>query len=161
MTVPSFLTRFWPLALQFLRYVAVGGVAFVVDFGLMVLLREQAGLHHLVAATISFLCGLVVNYLLALAWVFEHRTHEDRVREFIWYGVIGVVGVGLNAAIIAFFADGLGLHYTLAKLIASAVILMFNFGTRRQLLFNPDSRYNAEALEQLAKRRWFRRKERG
>ena len=146
--------HFRALAVQFLRYVGVGGIAFVVDFGLMVLLKEKAHFHHLVAASISFICGLVVNYLLSLAWVFKQRTEEDQVREFVWFSVIGLVGVVLNGLIIALFADGLGLHYTLAKLIAAACILVFNFGARRQLLFNPDNRWNAQALEAMA-RGWF------
>jgi len=100
---------------------------------------------------------LVVNYLLSLAWVFAQRTQEDQVREFVWFSLIGLVGVGLNAAIIAVFADGVGLHYTVAKLIAAASILVFNFGARRQLLFNPENRWNAQALESMA-RGWFERR---
>ena len=70
--------------IQFFRYFFVGGFAFVVDYGLLVLLTEVFGLHYLVSATISFIAGLVVNYLLSTSWVSEIHAGEqmDGVSHF-------------------------------------------------------------------------------
>lgn len=46
------------LLIQFVRYFFVGGFAFIVDFGLLYILTEYAGLHYLLSATLSFIAGL-------------------------------------------------------------------------------------------------------
>jgi len=84
------------IVVQLLRYVVVGGLAFVVDFGLLWVLTEYAGLHYLVSATISFIAGLVVNYLLSVVWVFGSSKLQSKWAEFAIYAVIGVIGLGLN-----------------------------------------------------------------
>ena len=39
--------------IQFVRYFFVGGFAFIIDFGLLYILTEYAGLHYLLSATLS------------------------------------------------------------------------------------------------------------
>ena len=46
---------------QVFRYTLVGGLAFVVDYTSLVLLKEVAGLHYLSAAAVAFLLGLATN----------------------------------------------------------------------------------------------------
>lgn len=48
--------------IQFFRYVFVGGFAFVVDYGIMTALVELCRFDPVIAATISFVAGLLVNY---------------------------------------------------------------------------------------------------
>lgn len=127
----------WPVHLltQFCRYVLVGGTAFVVDFGLFFVLLRMAALHYLVAATLAYLAGLLVNYLLSIAWVFDYRRVDDRRQEFLLFAVIGIAGVGLNAVLISYFSSALQLSYLQAKLVAAVLILLFNFVGRKLLLF--------------------------
>ena len=51
--------------IQFFRYVFVGGFAFVVDYGIMTALVELCRFDPVIAATISFVAGLLVNYVLS------------------------------------------------------------------------------------------------
>lgn len=125
------------LARQFLSYVGVGGVAFAVDFGVLFLLTSIVGLHYLLSATIAFLLGLVVNYLLCLAWVFNFRRMENWLHEFTMFGAIGLAGLVLNNLLLFFLTEFAGLYYLLSKIIAAAFILIFNFSLRRWLLFTP------------------------
>jgi len=120
---------------QFARYLCVGGVAFVVDFGSLYLLTEFAGFHYLVSAAAAFLLGLITNYYLSRAWVFDRRTMENAAAEFAIFSVIGVVGLGLNEAIIWFISDRLHFHYMMAKAVSAAVVLVWNFGARKAVLF--------------------------
>lgn len=120
---------------QFARYVVVGGVAFVIDFGSLYALTEFAGLHYLTSAAVAFLAGLVTNYWLSRIWVFDRRTTQNATLEFVVFAVIGVIGLGLNEAIIWFAAEKLGLYYMIAKAISSGLVLVWNFGARKFLLF--------------------------
>ena len=120
---------------QFLRYVMSGGFAFVVDFATLYALTEFAGLHYLLSATIGFLAGLVVNYLLCIWWIFEHRSQSDQRKEFTVFALIGVAGLALNNGLLFALTDLAGINYLLSKVAAAAFILFFNFLLRRHILF--------------------------
>ncbi len=121
--------------MQLLRYFVVGGVAFAVDFGLLWLLTA-CGVHYLISAAIAFCAGLTVNYALSVSWVFETRAMESRVAEFVFFAVIGVLGLGLNEVVMWTVAEVLGGHYLVAKAVSAAVVFFWNFTARKYLLFN-------------------------
>lgn len=123
------------LRIQLFRYLLVGGAAFGVDFGLLWMLTG-CGLHYLPAAACSFAAGLTVNYLLSVAWVFRDRVLRSRTAEFAGFAAIGVAGLGLNEAILWGATEVAGLHYLISKIIAAAVVFLWNFAARKYLLFH-------------------------
>jgi len=125
--------------IQFFRYVIVGGFSFVVDYGLLFVLTEYAGFHYIVSATLSFIAGLVVNYLLSTRWIFRNSKLSSTTVEFIIYGAIGVVGLVLNNILLYLFTDVLHIHYMISKLITAALVMGWNFVGRRVILFNNDN----------------------
>lgn len=121
---------------ELLRYLFVGGSAFVVDYGLLYLLVEFASVHYLAAAAIAFVAGLTVNYLLSIKWVFSSNANSfSRRAEFTIFAVIGVVGLGLNEAIIWTLTDKAGCYVMISKLVSTAVVFGWNFGARKFILF--------------------------
>jgi putative flippase GtrA len=132
------------LSVQFLRYFVVGGVAFVVDFALLYLLTEFAGLHYLLSASVAFMAGIAVNYTLSIGWVFDIN---NRMHEFAIFAVIGILGLAFNAALMWFFTELVGFHYLGSKMVAGALILLFNFGARKALLFSAGSDANKPTLK--------------
>lgn len=131
----SFVSSLPPILLQFMRYVAIGGVAFVVDFAILLGLTEVLGWHYLLAATVGFIAGLAVNYLLAVRWVFDYRRLQSRRAEFVIFGLVGIAGLGLTNLLLYGMSDLMQLDYRVAKLITAAIVLAFNFSVRRALLF--------------------------
>ena len=121
--------------IQFVRYGLVSVIALAVDFGGMVLLVELLSIHYLVAATVSFISGLVVNYLLSRAWVFTDRKYESRVKEFIVFTGIGIVGLLLNNSIMWLAVEKIGIYYIFSKIIATILVFFWNFGLRKMLVF--------------------------
>ena len=113
------------LLIQFVRYFFVGGFAFIVDFGLLYILTEYAGLHYLLSATLSFIAGLVVNY----------SKFRNRIVEFLFFAAIGVVGLGFNDLLIWLFTDCIGTHYMFSKIVAAAMVYLWNFFARKYLVF--------------------------
>ncbi|MCB1967535.1 MAG: GtrA family protein [Candidatus Accumulibacter sp.] len=125
-----------PLMRQFIQYILVGGLAFVVDFMALFLLTEKFALHYLVSASVAFLLGLVTNYLLCVAWIFDYRALQNQAHEFAIFSLIGLVGLLLNNLLMYAFTEFLGFYYLLSKAGAAALILFFNFFFRRLLLFS-------------------------
>ena len=123
------------LLVQFVRYFFVGGFAFVVDFWLLYILTEYAGLHYLLSATLSFIAGLLVNYIISCLWVFNGSKFKNRLVEFLFFAAIGVVGLALNDTLIWLFTDCIGTHYMFSKIVAAAMVYLWNFFARKYLVF--------------------------
>ena len=126
------------LLIQLIRYTIVGGLAFIVDFGLLFLLTEYFGLYYILSATCSFLAGLLVNYYISTAWVFE-STIKSKQLEFTLFSLIGVVGIGLNDLLIWTFTEKFHIYYMLSKLITAILVYLWNFLGRKYLVFSKQS----------------------
>jgi putative flippase GtrA len=120
---------------ELLRYAVVGGVAAVVDFGLLVLFVECLGLHYEVAAVPAFIGGLTTNYLLSIRWVFQNRRLKNIGAEFTLFCLVGVLGLGWTLVIMYIGTDVLGIPYQVSKLAAIVLVFLWNFVARKVLLF--------------------------
>jgi putative flippase GtrA len=121
---------------QFLRYLVVGGVSFLVDFGVLVLLTEALDIYYLTSAAVAFCCGLVTNYVLSITWVFSARSLASKRTEFAIFSIIGVIGLGWNELLLYLGTSVLGLDYRVSKLITVVIVLFWNFGMRKLILFS-------------------------
>lgn len=120
---------------QLFRYVFVGGLAFLVDSGSM-LLMVRLGMNEYVAVAIAFLLGLIANYILSKVFVFQEQSAKtNAVGEFVAYAVIGVIGLGLTELLMALMLEVIGLPILLAKIIAAAIVLLWNFIARKIVLY--------------------------
>ena len=109
--------------IQLFRYGFVGGAAFLVDYGVLVLLTEVFGMH----------------YLLSVVWVFNNRTLGNRWAEFTVFAIIGVIGLGLNALIMYVCTDKMGIYYMISKIISTVIVFFWNFFARKIVLFKAKS----------------------
>jgi len=121
--------------IQLLRYTFVGGIAFVVDFGLLVSLTEFIGIHYLISAAIAFMAGLVTNYIMSISWVFNQRSIKNKSAEFAIFGLIGLVGLAMTELIIWSATEKLLFHYIVSKIFATIIVYFFNFSVRKYVLF--------------------------
>jgi len=124
------------LWVQIFRYFVSGGVAFVVDTGLLTLLTELFGEELLLLWTgISFAVGLLVTYLFSILWVFDNRSLKNRTAELIIFVTIGAVGLAFTELLMHLLAENAGLHYLLAKCITTVVVFVWNFAAKKTILF--------------------------
>lgn len=122
------------LAWQFTRFLIVGLISFTVDYGLFFVLFHYFGVQYIVASTISFSLSLVLNYVLTLKFVFEAKQGRSIAKEFAMYIGLNIIALGLNQLILFLTVDGLGLSPLVGKLIATAVVLVYNFISRKLLI---------------------------
>lgn len=119
---------------QLIRYGIVGVIATVIDFGVMIALTELAGIDPVLSAGISFTVSVVFNYLASMQFVFTRREDLGRAAEATIFVVLSLVGLAINEALMWLGATLLGLNYVLVKVFATAVVMGWNFLSRKRWL---------------------------
>ncbi len=109
--------------------------AFSIDFGILTFFVEIVHLHYLISATIGFIVGTTITYLLSILWIFPRRSLSNQQMEYGLYLSIGVVGIGLNLLLMWIFTDLIGVFYMLSRIIAGTTVFFWNFLSRKYLLF--------------------------
>ncbi len=117
---------------QILKFGVVGGIAFVIDYGILFLLAKVLGLNELISAAISFIISLTFNYFLSTKWVFDAK--KQTPKEVIIFVLLSVVGLGINELLIYLGTKKLGIDVMIVKLFATAIVMVYNFITRKLII---------------------------
>ena len=128
---------------EFLRYAVVGGVAFLADFGSLVLAQELFLKHFshgvYVATVLGFIVGLAVNYALSLSFVFTQEKDKGKGRSvgaFLVFGVIGLLGLLWTEIGMWVGIELLSWNYMIVKIVVTGAVLFWNYLGRKILIFN-------------------------
>jgi len=144
--------------LRFLKFATVGAIGTVVDFTVLNLLIQLAGLPKVWANTCSFTTAVISNFVWNRLWVYPETRGEPFRKQFVQFLVVNMAGWGLNtsilytghhwllgeagllAASVATLAALIGVtHFSLAlngaKAIATGVVLFWNFIANRLWTF--------------------------
>jgi putative flippase GtrA len=123
------------VAKEWLRYFAASALAFALDLAALSGLSRFAGVHYLLAAPVGFALGLTLIYLLSVRWVFAERRMTNPRVEFVLFGLIGLLGAGINELVIYAGVEQFALAPEQAKIPSAALVFCFNFVARKLLLF--------------------------
>lgn len=148
---------------RFTKFLVVGTIGFVIDFGMLATLVEIVDLPGLVtdwtgfqptvglvlSNTISFSMAVVSNFVLNRYWTYpESRSKRKRV-QLPQFSLVSVIGLALNNVILALtvgpfntlltqmeFLTGEIDGYIPAKVVATVVVLFWNFFVNRYWTFS-------------------------
>lgn len=119
---------------QIAKFGVVGVVCFAIDYTLMILLTELAGLDYLLSSGISFSVSVVVNYLLSMRFVFRSKKDANKVKEFTVFVVLSITGLLLTEALMWVGVELIGIHYMFTKVAVTGIVMVYNFVTRKLIL---------------------------
>jgi putative flippase GtrA len=119
---------------QIMKFGVVGVIAFGIDYGLLIALTELVHIDYLLSTTISFIVAVVFNYLASMRFVFAHKVELKRHHEFMIFVVLSVIGLGINDLAMWLGTDVLLIDYRLTKIVVTAIVMVFNFVTRKKFL---------------------------
>lgn len=122
------------LIAQIMKFGFVGFLCFFIDYGIMVFLTELFGVNYLLSSGISYSISTIVNYILSVTVVFETDKDKNRIKEFILFVFLSAIGLGVNELCMKIGVDLLHIHYMIVKIGATAVVMVYNFVTRKMFI---------------------------
>ncbi|WP_415962193.1 GtrA family protein [Collinsella tanakaei] len=121
---------------QFGKFAIVGLTSLAVDYALLMFLVEVLKADLFFSTTVSFIVSMIINYVLSMKYVFDHREGMSRKREFTIFAILSAVGLGLNDLYMFVGVTMLNIGYQAMKLISTFLVTWYNFFSRRKFLSN-------------------------
>ena len=115
---------------QIIKFGIIGVIAFVIDYSLLYCLTEFLNIHYLISAIISFTVSVIFNYIASIKWVFVTDSHKTS-STFIIFIILSVIGLGVNQIIMYLGVEIFHLYYMFTKIFATAIVMIYNFITRK------------------------------
>ena len=132
---------------EIIRFALTGGVCFLVELAVLILLKGRLGIDTLIATPIAFLISVILNYLLCVVWVFRGAKNRGAGAKASFL-ITSVIGLGLNELLMLLFRLILGEDtviltlgdktismYELNKCLATLIVMIWNYFSKRAVLY--------------------------
>lgn len=114
------------------RFLTVGGLSFIVDLGLLVLLHEVCNVGLWIATPIAFIVSLIFNFLMQRSFTFR-STHKPLV-SLAKYLLLVIANVLATDLIVNWFAVA-GLTYAAGKVVSTVSTMVWNYFIYKYWIF--------------------------
>ena len=132
---------------EIIRFALTGGICFLVELGVLILLKGGLGLDTLIATPIAFLVSVILNYLMCVVWVFKGAKNTNAASK-AGFLITSLIGLGLNELLMLLFRWMLGEEsvilslggkdikmYVLNKCLATLIVMIWNYFSKRAVLY--------------------------
>jgi putative flippase GtrA len=138
---------------RFLKFAVVGTIGAIVDFGTLYLLHAVLGWHLALSNTISFTCAVISNFTWNRYWTYPDSRSKPISAQLGQFFVVNIAGWAINTGIllalnqpltnlvqslniVATAAAAHKIGYNAAKVIATGVVMFWNFFINRFWTYN-------------------------
>ena len=122
------------LFIQIFKFIIVGGIATIIDWIVYYVLYNYAHLDPLIANILSFSVSVIYNYIASVKWVFDVKKDKGKIRMLVEFLIFSIIGLILTEILLWLGINKLGMNAMLVKIIATAIVMVFNFITRKIFL---------------------------
>ena len=119
---------------QIIKFGFVGFLCFFIDYGIMVFLTEALKINYLISSGCSFSVSVIVNYILSIKFVFDADRDANKVKQFLVFLFFSIGGLIINQIVMWVAVDLLGIFYMISKIGATAIVMVYNFVTRKMFI---------------------------
>jgi len=112
--------------IQLAKFGVVGLSGYVVNLVVYALLLKQAGVHYLLAATVSFLVAATNNYIWNRLWTFRHQRGHVAYQG-LRFLVVAILAYGANLLVLTGLVEVAGVDKIVAQAIAIVLVTPLNF----------------------------------
>lgn len=122
-----------PRLMELARFALTGGVCFVAEFICLTMMVEWLKVPVLWATAIAFLISVALNYAMCVKWVFPGAKDGGAGVKATFLLTSGV-GFGLNELFMWLMTGPMAIHYMIAKVISTLLVMIWNYITKRLVL---------------------------
>lgn len=140
---------------QFASYLIVGGAATLVEWVCFYVLDGPLGpqmlalagrirpesaeaalsMATLISTAIAFTIATFANWVLGRLLTFRHAQKKNTAAELGAIFVVSVIGLLANLGLMQLFANTLGWNAMLSKVLATGIVFVWNFLSRKLLIY--------------------------
>jgi putative flippase GtrA len=125
------------LGTQFIKFAGVGLIGTVGHYSVLVALVDLAGADPVLASTLGFITGAIINYRVNHKFTFNSSaSHKTAAPKFLSVALIGVL---VNITIMYLLVSIFLFYYLIAQIAATGIVLIWNFLGNRLWTFRVDS----------------------
>ena len=121
------------ITIQFLKFGTVGALATLTHYAILISLVETIDLNPVIASGLGYAISGALNYLLNYKYTF--RSSSLHLVSGPRFGIVAASGLTLNVVIMHFGYELLKINYLVVQIIATLVVLFWNFLVNRHWTF--------------------------
>jgi putative flippase GtrA len=122
------------LFVQLFKFGFVGGVAFLIDYLVLILSKEVFHFSILFSTAMGFCISVIFNYIASIKWVFDVDEKNSKSKNFILFIIFSIIGLILTEIIMHVGTSIFNINYLFVKIISTGIVMIFNFVTRKKFL---------------------------
>ena len=128
--------RQYPLMKQFIKFCIVGGTAAIISFSIYYSFTKWLNLWYVYSAGWAYLLSAIFNFTTNKLWTFRNLEKGAQVfKQIIKFVIVMTLGLTINTSIIYGLTDLAGVNWLLSWVVATGVVMFWNFGFNRLWTF--------------------------
>lgn len=108
----------------------VGIIATIIDFLTLYIMHSLFYLNLYFSVTIAFALSLILNFILSMKFVFQNNKNLSTLKQILIFTLTSIIGLLINQIIIYLLSGLLNIHYIISKILATIIVMIFNFVSR-------------------------------
>ena len=118
----------------FFLYLVVGSISTLIEWIIFYILNRFLNWYYFISTSLAFIVSTFVNLFLGKSLVFKN-THLNLIEEIAKIYIASLVGLFLNLVIMFFLINKFSISNMYAKILASAIVFLWNFLIRRLAIY--------------------------
>lgn len=121
---------------QFGKFLIIGGISTLINYGIFAGLHTWMHVEYLVAAIFGYITGLLFGFLYNRRWTFR-STMQKKYHEFASYFGVYIISLGLSMLFLRFLVEYALIAPLLANIFAIGLSTITNFIGCKVIVFRP------------------------
>jgi len=127
------------LPTHFIFFAFFGGLATVIDWTLFYFTHFKLGWYYQSSVTLTFIIGTLISFL-GNRYLNFCDTSKKILSQYGLFISLALVGLFLTYGLMFVFINQLKLHAMLARILATFLVLFYNYNSQKHITFRPSQK---------------------
>jgi dolichol-phosphate mannosyltransferase len=113
----------------------IGCFSTLIDIGLLYVFTQYLGIWYLFSSTLSYTCGMVVNFLLNKYLIFRD-TSRNYLHQFFFFALVSMSSLALTLGVLCLAVEICSVNYLIGKILAVVTAFFWNYLGQSRITFH-------------------------